>query len=70
MDTKTLRTKSVPNLMQEIQDIQNRLKELRFKRSSNQLKQVREIRDLRRTIARIKTILGQIQTEELINKAE
>jgi large subunit ribosomal protein L29 len=69
MDTKTLRTKSIPNLKQEIQDTQSRLKELRFKRSSNQLKQVREIRDLRRKIARINTILGQKYTEELI-KAE
>ena len=66
MDTKTLRTKSVPNLMQEIQDAQNRLKELRFKHSSNQLKQVREIRYLKRKIARIKTILGQMHIEKLI----
>ena len=66
MDTKTLRTKSVPNLMQEIQDAQNRLKELRFKHSSNQLKQVREIRYIKRKIARIKTILGQMHIEKLI----
>ncbi|HAU66739.1 MAG: 50S ribosomal protein L29 [Candidatus Uhrbacteria bacterium GW2011_GWF2_39_13] len=69
MNSKTLRTKSVSNLTQEMKDAQSRLRELRFKRSSNQLKQVREIRDVRRNIARIKTILGQKHTEEFI-KAE
>ena len=69
MDVKTLRTKSVPNLIQEIKDAQIRLKELRFKRSSNQLKQVREMRHLRKTIARINTILGQLSIENFI-KAE
>ena len=69
MDAKTLRTKSASALTTELNDTFGKLKELRFKLSSNQLKNVREVRVLRRRIARIKTILAQMEEIEA-NKAE
>ncbi|KKW33497.1 MAG: hypothetical protein UY76_C0001G0016 [Candidatus Uhrbacteria bacterium GW2011_GWA2_52_8d] len=52
-------------LVKEMEEAHARLKELRFKLSSNQLKDVREIRELKRGVARIKTILAQLSSEEV-----
>ena len=52
-------------LIKEVEEAHERLKELRFKLSSNQLKDVREIRELKRGVARIKTILAQLSSEEV-----
>lgn len=64
MDVKSLRAKSPTVLIQEMEETQNRLRELRFKLSSNQLKDVREVRELKRGVARIKTLLAQLSSEE------
>ncbi len=64
MDVKSLRAKSPTVLIQEMEEAQNRLRELRFKLSSNQLKDVREVRELKRGVARIKTLLAQLSSEE------
>jgi len=65
MDVKSLRAKSPAVLVKEMEEAHARLKELRFKLSSNQLKDVREIRELKRGVARIKTILAQLSSEEV-----
>lgn len=64
MDVKTLRSKSATVLTKEMDEAYARLKELRFKLSSNQLKNVREVRVLKRGIARIKTLLAQMEVIE------
>ncbi|NQV90665.1 50S ribosomal protein L29 [Candidatus Uhrbacteria bacterium] len=71
MDAKTLRSKSASALTKELGDTFAKLKELRFKLSSNQLKSVREVRVLKRQIARIKTILVQMEGDvESASKTE
>ncbi|PJE76629.1 50S ribosomal protein L29 [Candidatus Uhrbacteria bacterium CG10_big_fil_rev_8_21_14_0_10_48_16] len=64
MDVKTLRSKSATVLTKEMDEAYARLKELRFKLSSNQLKNVREVRVLKRGIAKIKTLLAQMEVIE------
>ena len=64
MDVKTLRSKSATVLTKEMDKAYARLKELRFKLSSNQLKNVREVRVLKRGIAKIKTLLAQMEVIE------
>ena len=59
MKTIELRDKKVEELKKMILDLRKELFNLRFQKSGSQLKNTSRVRTVRRTIARIKTILGE-----------
>lgn len=61
MDAQTLRQKNADALQHDLKDAKAQLKSLQFKLSSNQVKNVRELRALKKNIARMNTIVSEIQ---------
>jgi len=61
MKASKLRELNVNELEQKLNEIRQKLFQLKFKNVSGQLKNPLEIRLLRRDIARIKTILREIE---------
>jgi len=61
MKASKLRELNVDELEQKLNEIRQKLFQLKFKNVSGQLKNPLEIRLLRRDIARIKTILREIE---------
>jgi len=56
-----LRTKSVDELKQALLDLRKEQFNLRFQKASGQLENTARVRQVRRDIARVKTILQQMQ---------
>lgn len=65
-----LRTKTAPELREQLSTERETLRELRFKISSDQHKDVRALRKARKTIARILTLLGQQRPALTLGKSE
>lgn len=59
--TTELRQKSVPDLQKEIKELQKSYFGLRMQKATQQLTNTATLRSARRSIARAKTILVQIQ---------
>ncbi|HEX5455712.1 MAG TPA: 50S ribosomal protein L29 [Stellaceae bacterium] len=61
MKASDLRTRSVDELTEEVDNLGKEIFNLRFQRASGQLENTARVRQVRRSIARIKTILGERQ---------
>ncbi|RMD61287.1 MAG: 50S ribosomal protein L29 [Alphaproteobacteria bacterium] len=61
MKAGDLRTKSVDELKQALLDLRKEQFNLRFQKASGQLENTARVRQVRRDIARVKTILQQMQ---------
>ena len=60
MKAAELRKKDVKELVKMVQDHTKKLSDLRFKFSANQLKNVKEINNSKKEIARILTVIKEI----------
>lgn len=63
MQAKELTQKTVEELKQELTDLTRQQFKLRMKKNINQLEDTSQIRKVRRSIARVKTVLTQMQAE-------
>jgi large subunit ribosomal protein L29 len=61
MKVQELRKKDKKELEKSVNDLRKKLSDLRFKFSSNKLKNVKEIRNTKREVARILTIIKEVQ---------
>ena len=61
MDAKELRTRSVPELADELGKLRKEQFSLRMQRATGQQPKPRQFGDARRNIARVKTVLRQKQ---------
>ncbi|MDD5145809.1 MAG: 50S ribosomal protein L29 [Candidatus Pacebacteria bacterium] len=61
MKAKELREKTKPELNKFLQDGREKLRQFRFDLAAGKVKNVREIRQTKKDIARIQTLLKQIQ---------
>ena len=61
MNAQDVRSKSTDELNAELDQLAKEQFNLRFQRSSGQLENTARVREVRRTIARIKTVLGERQ---------
>ena len=61
MKASDLRTKSTDELKETLLDLRKEQFNLRFQRASGQLENTARVRQVRRDIARIKTMLRQMQ---------
>ncbi|MDB4939983.1 MAG: Ribosomal protein [Candidatus Doudnabacteria bacterium] len=59
MKIKELRLKKDAELHKDLAALQEKSRELRFKMFSQEVKNVKEVSGIRKTIARIKTLLGE-----------
>ncbi len=64
MKTAELRKKSVAELDQELVELKEQLFKLRFQHATSQLENPMELKTIRRSIARVKTILREIELAE------
>ena len=61
MKAAELRKKDVRELEKSVVDLKKNLSDLRFKFSANQLKNVKEIRGAKKEIARILTVIKELE---------
>ncbi|HKF73298.1 MAG TPA: 50S ribosomal protein L29 [Stellaceae bacterium] len=61
MKAKDVKAKTTDELNAELEQLTKEVFNLRFQRASGQLENTARVRDVRRTIARIKTVLGERQ---------
>ena len=61
MKAKDVKAKTTDELNAELEQLTKEVFKLRFQRASGQLENTARVRDARRTIARIKTVLGERQ---------
>ncbi len=61
MKAKDVKVKTTDELNTELQQLTKEVFNLRFQKASGQLENTARVRDVRRTIARIKTVLGERQ---------
>jgi len=61
MKTEELRKKGKNELLRMVEDLKKKLNDIRFKRSSNQLKDVNELSNARKEIARMLTIIKELE---------
>jgi large subunit ribosomal protein L29 len=61
MKAKDVKAKTTDELNAELQQLTKEVFNLRFQKASGQLENTARVRDVRRTIARIKTVLGERQ---------
>jgi large subunit ribosomal protein L29 len=64
MKASDLRTRTTDELTDELDMLGKEIFNLRFQRASGQLENTARVRQVRRTIARIRTILGERQRSE------
>ena len=61
MNAKDVKAKTTDELNAELEQLTKEVFNLRFQKASGQLENTARMRDVRRTIARIKTVLGERQ---------
>jgi large subunit ribosomal protein L29 len=61
MKAKDVKAKTSDELNAELEQLTKEVFNLRFQKASGQLENTARVRDVRRTIARIKTVLGERQ---------
>lgn len=61
MNSEELRKQNTTELKKMVSDLQKRLSDARFRFSANQVKNVKEIGNMKKEIARILTIIKEIQ---------
>ncbi len=61
MKAKDVKAKTTDELNAELDQLTKEVFNLRFQKASGQLENTARVRDVRRTIARIKTVLGERQ---------
>jgi large subunit ribosomal protein L29 len=61
MKAKDVKAKTTDELNAELEQLTKEVFNLRFQKASGQLENTARVRDVRRTIARIKTVLGERQ---------
>jgi large subunit ribosomal protein L29 len=61
MKAKDVKAKTTDELNAELEQLTKEVFNLRFQKASGQLENTARVRDARRTIARIKTVLGERQ---------
>ena len=61
MKAKDVKAKTTDELNTELEQLTKEVFNLRFQKASGQLENTARVRDVRRTIARIKTVLGERQ---------
>jgi large subunit ribosomal protein L29 len=61
MKAKDVKAKTTDELNAELEQLTKEVFNLRFQRASGQLENTARVRDVRRSIARIKTVLGERQ---------
>jgi large subunit ribosomal protein L29 len=61
MKAKDVKAKTTDELNAELEQLAKEVFNLRFQKASGQLENTARVRDARRTIARIKTVLGERQ---------
>ncbi len=61
MKTKDVKAKTTDELNAELEQLAKEVFNLRFQKASGQLENTARVREVRRTIARIKTVLGERQ---------
>jgi len=61
MKANDVKAKTTDELNAELEQLTKEVFNLRFQRASGQLENTARVRDVRRTIARIKTVLGERQ---------
>ena len=61
MKAKDVKAKTTDELNAELEQLTKEVFNLRFQRASGQLENTARVREVRRTIARIKTVLGERQ---------
>jgi large subunit ribosomal protein L29 len=61
MKAKDVKAKTSDELTVELDQLHKEVFNLRFQKASGQLENTARVRDVRRTIARIKTVLGERQ---------
>ena len=61
MKAKDVKAKTTDELSAELEQLTKEVFNLRFQKASGQLENTSRVRDVRRTIARIKTVLGERQ---------
>lgn len=61
MKAKDVKAKTTDELNAELEQLSKEVFNLRFQKASGQLENTARVRDVRRTIARIKTVLGERQ---------
>ena len=61
MKAKDVKAKTSDELNSELEQLTKEVFNLRFQKASGQLENTARVRDVRRTIARIKTVLGERQ---------
>jgi large subunit ribosomal protein L29 len=59
MKAKDVKAKTTDELTAELEQLTKEVFNLRFQKASGQLENTARVRDVRRTIARIKTVLGE-----------
>ena len=59
MKAKDVKAKTTDELNAELEQLAKEVFNLRFQKASGQLENTARVRDVRRTIARIKTVLGE-----------
>lgn len=62
MKAVELRGKTADELSEQLLGLRNEQFNLRFQKASGQLENTTRVRQVRRDIARIKTVLGQVQS--------
>lgn len=63
MNTNELRQKSSEELMRMSVDLRGSIRDMRFKIATRQHNKVRSIRDAKKNLARILTVLRELQTK-------
>ncbi|MBX4200531.1 50S ribosomal protein L29 [Candidatus Parcubacteria bacterium] len=61
MKTEELRKKNITELKKTAGELSKQLSDLRFKLSANQLKNVKEMHNTKKEIARVLTIINELQ---------
>ena len=64
MKTEDVRAKTDDELKEALLDLKKEQFNLRFQKASGQLENTARVRSVRRDVARIKTILGELQGEQ------
>lgn len=61
MNARDVKAKTTDELNAELEQLTKEVFNLRFQKASGQLENTARVRDVRRTIARIRTVLGERQ---------
>ena len=64
MNVKEIRDKSNTELLQEIESLKEELFNLRFQQATGQLENPSRMKEIRKTIARIKTVITELELSE------